>query len=278
MTHSFREMLDTRRAYPGFTLAVLITLGLAGLIGLMTFLMQLQPGFMGMAHGTEPHHHVHDLTYGFLFTTAVIGMLAQLRQPSKNVAGMLMALIPWIGLLVAAVLSTDAGVMLSAERLLVAVGTVIAAVLHPARHDFFSSFKLTRVNWVMLALVVIAAVPLLAFASTNIGLQGTTDEHAGMGHYGFIAAFSFTVIGVGLVASLRPDGWRLTALVASLLPVFLGLISLMYTDVSSSLEPVWAFAVIGWGAMFVAAAEVSKDAQSSTLLGLRAAVSKSERA
>jgi hypothetical protein len=52
----------------------------------------------------------------------------------------------------------------------------------------------------------------------------------------------------------------------------------MYTDVSSSLEPVWAFAVIGWGAMFVAAAEVSKDAQSSTLLGLRAAVSKSERA
>jgi hypothetical protein len=278
MTHGLRQWMHSLRAYPGFAFALLITLALAGLIGLMVFLMQLQPGFMGMAHGTEPQHRTHDLTYGFLFSTAVVGMLAQLRRPSKNVAGMLMALIPWVALLLVAVLSTDAGVTLSTERLLVAVGTVIAALLHPAEREFLRSFSVSRVNWVMLALVVIAAVPLLAFAATNIGLQGTvTDDHSGMGHYGFMAAFSLTVIGVGLLASLRPDGWRVTAWVAGLLPAFLGLTSLLYPDTSSSLDPVWAFAAIAWGAMFVGAAELTKDAKSPTLLGLRARYRKSER-
>jgi hypothetical protein len=126
-----RETTQSLRAYPGFALAVLVTLGLAGLIGGMTLLMQLQPGFMGMAHGTEPSHRAHDLTYGFLFLTAVVGILVQLRRPLKNAAGMLMALTPWMGLLLAAILSTDAGVILSAERILVGVGSIAAAFLHP---------------------------------------------------------------------------------------------------------------------------------------------------
>jgi uncharacterized cupredoxin-like copper-binding protein len=252
-------MMRSLRASPVFALVVLVTLGLAGVIGLMVLLMQLQPGFMGMAHGTEPHHRVHDLMYGLLFATAVVGMLAQLRRPSKNVAGMLMALIPWVGLLLAAVLSTDVVVIRSAERILVAAGTIIAVLLHPARRAFFRSFSVSRINWVMLALVIIAAVPLLAFASSNIGLQRTVpNDHAGMGHYGFMAAFSFTVIGVGLLASLRPDGWRLTAWVAGLLPALLGLASVVFPDASSSLGLVWAVAAIAWGVVFVGAAELTK--------------------
>jgi hypothetical protein len=131
----------------------------------------------------------------------------------------------------------------------------------------------------MLVLVVIAAVPLLAFAATNIGLQRTvTDDHAGMGHYGFMAAFGFAVIGVGLLASLRPDGWRPTAWMAGLLPALLGLASAMYPDASSSLGLIWAFAAIAWGAVFIATAELTKDAELPTLVGLRGAVSRSERA
>jgi hypothetical protein len=265
MMGSLREARNSIRASPGFALAWLITLGLAGLIGLMTLLMSLLGGFLGMAHFTEPTHRIHDLTYGFLFTTAVAGLLAQLRRPSKNVAGMLMALIPWVGLLLAAVLSTEAGVIRSAERMLVAAGTVVALLLHPARRDFFRSFTVSRINWVMLGLVIIAAVPLLGFASTNIGLQGiVTNEHAGMGHYGFMAAFGFTVIGVSLLASLRPDGWRLTAWVAGLLPAALGVASVVYPDVDSSLSVVWAVAAIAWGVVFVAAAELTRHAQDLT--------------
>jgi hypothetical protein len=265
---SLREVRHTLRSYPGFALVVLITLGLAGLIGLMVLLMQVLGGFLGMAHFTEPQHRTHDLTYGLLFTTAVVGLLAQLRRPSKNVAGMLMALLPWVGLLLAAVLSTETGVIRSAERILVAAGTVTAALLHPARRDLVRSLSPSRVNWVMLALLILAAVPLLAFASTNIGLQRSlADDHAAMGHYGFMAAFGFTVIGVGLLASLRPEGWRLTAWVAGLLPALLGLASVVYPEVSSSLGRVWSLAAMGWGIAFVVTAELTRHAESPRLLG-----------
>ena len=130
----------------------------------------------------------------------------------------------------------------------------------------------------MPVLVIIAAVPLLAFASTNIGLQRTvSNEHAALGHHGFMAAFSFTVIGVGMLASLRPDGWWLSAWVAGLLPVLLGLASVVFSDVDSSLGPIWALAAIAWGVVFVAVAELTRDAESPTLLGSWGRVSKSER-
>jgi hypothetical protein len=262
------EPVPSFRAHPGFALAVLITLGLAGLIGLMVFLMQVRPGFLGMAHFTRPHHRIHDLTYGFLFTTAVVGLLAQLRRASRNVAGMVMALIPWVALLLAAILSTDAGVIRSAERMLVAAGTVVAAVLHPARGGFFRSFRLSRVNWMMLALVIIAAVPLLASATSNIALQRTvTNEHALMGHYGFVAAFSFTVIGVGLLASFRPDGWRLAAWVPGLLPALLGMASLIFPDVDSSLDASWALVAISWGVVFIGAALLTREREGRPATG-----------
>jgi hypothetical protein len=260
--HSVRdETRQSFRASPIFALAVLLALGIAGLIGLMVLMMQLQPGFMGMAHFTDPRHRVHDLTFGFLVGVAGVGLLAQLRRPSKNVAGMLMALIPWVGLLLAGVLSTDVyRVMVINPSRSVATVTVITALLHPTGRDFFRSFSVSRVNWVMLALVIIAAVPLFGFTFTNIGLQGTVpDEHAAMGHYGFMAAFGFTVTGVGLLASLRPEGWRVPAWIAGLLPALLGLASLLYPDNSSSLGLVWALAAIAWGVVFVAAAERTKN-------------------
>jgi plastocyanin len=252
----FRDVVQSFRASPVFAVYVLLTLGIAGVIGSMLLLMQVQPGFLGMGHFTDPSHRVHELTYSFLFGVALVGILAQLRRPTQNVAGMLMAVIPWAGLLLAALLSGDTGVILSTERLLVAAGTVMATLLHPAGRDFFGSFSLARVNRAMLGLVVVAAVPLLVFAFTNVGLQATlTDDHAAQGHYGFMAAFGFTAVGVGLVASARPTGWRLTAWVAGALPALLGLSSLLYPDNASSLGSVWSIAAIVWGIVFVFVAE-----------------------
>src|SRR5919106_1026598 len=276
-----RETQRSLRASPVFALYALIALGLAAFIGLMFGQMAWQldvflPGQFGqMAHGATESHRVHDFTYGLLVTTGVVGVLAQLRRPKKNVAGMVMALIPFAGLLLTGVLSADAVDVVVRRNPLYLVAAVagIAALLHPAGRGFFRSFSVSRVNWIMLALVGIAAGPLLAFASTNIRLQGSVpDDHANLGHYGFMAAFSFTVIGVGVLASLRPDGWRLTAWVTGLLPALLALVSLVYQDASSSLDRAWAFAAIAWGAIFLVAAEVSKGAQGPTLLSLRAAV------
>jgi hypothetical protein len=271
---SFRELIDSLRASPVFALAVLITLAQAGLNALMVLLMSLAPELLPaplsqMQHFTLLEHRIHDLTFGFLFVPAALGLLAQLGRPARNVAGMAMALIPWAGLLLAALLSEAfAPVILFNPSRVVAALTLIAALLHPAGRHFFRSFRVSRVDWTSLALVAVAAVPLLAFASINIGLQRTLPgPHAAMGHYGFMAAFAFTVIGVGLVASLRPAGWRLSAWVAGLLPVLLGVASLLYPLVDSSLGLGWALAAIAWGVGFVARSELAAKAVTAAPAG-----------
>ena len=128
-------------------------------------------------------------------------MLAQLRRPSENVANQLMAL-PWIALGLASVLS-GTWIRFAPAPLLGAL-TLLAIILHPTGRGFFRSFRVSRVNRVMLALVIIAAVPLVAFASCNVAMQGSVaNDHAGLGHYGFMAAFSFTLIGVASTALER---------------------------------------------------------------------------
>ena len=252
-----RDVARSLRATPTFAFYELVMLLLAGIVAVITFKPQWL-GLEGFGHFGDPEHRIHDLTYGFTYTTAVVGVLAQLRRPERNVAGMVMAVVPWAGFGLAAVLSEEAFVFRSTERITVAYVVVIAALLHPAGRRFFGSFRASRLNRVMLALAVVAAVPLLAFASTNLRLQRTVpDVHAALGHYGFMAAFAYTVIGVALLASLRPDGGRLTAWVAGLLPALAGIASLAYGEVSSSLEVGWALAAIAWGAAFVAAAEAT---------------------
>jgi hypothetical protein len=271
--HSLREMLHSLRAAPGFALALLITLAAAAFNGLAVFQPALIGGVIDMSdmHFVGAQHRTHDLAFGFLFLPGVVGIFAQFRRPSKNVAGQLMAVIPSAALLLTLVLTvvlTNNTTVLQPPWVTVMTSALIATTLHPAGRDFFRSFSDGRTSWVMLALVIIAAVPLLVFASTNLGLQGTvTDDHASLGHYGFMVAFSFTVIGTGLLASLRPDGWRLTAWVAGLLPALLGATSVMYPDATSSLGPVWAFAATAWGVGFVAAAELAKDAGGRCSLG-----------
>jgi hypothetical protein len=263
MTHALREVLQSLRTWPVFAFYVLVTLAVAGIIALITF----DVIDLGMTHFGEASHRTHDVTYGLLFTTLVVGTFAQLRQPGRNVAGMVMALIPVAALLLAAVLSSDVDAVFDFNPLRYAAAvTVVAALLHPTGRTFFRSFTISRVNWVLLALVGIAAVPLIAFASTSIRRQRTVaDMHVFMGHYGFMAALSFTVIAVGIVASMRPVGWRLTAWVAGLLPTVLGATSILYPDAASSLDLTWALAAIAWGVGFIAVAAVTGAAAEPTL-------------
>ena len=158
--------------------------------------------------------------------------------------------------------------------------TLLATGLHPTGRGLFGSFELSRASRPMVVLVAAAAVPLLADAIASAGLQrGVADEHAALGHYGFMAAFAVTVVAVGLLASLRPDGWWLPAWVAGVLAALLGLVSLVFPDVESGLPPLWAVAAIVWGVAFVAVAELTQDARYPSLIGWRGgAVQRSESA
>jgi hypothetical protein len=251
----WRTELGWRRA--AFTVVVLVTLGFFGFIAVVLVYPDLIAGLLGHeiaghigGHFRSVHHRVHDLTFGFTFGTAAVGVLAQLRAPAKNISGQLMALIAVVSLVLTSALTNS---WVFAPLPIFGALILLATILHPTGQVFFKSFSLSRMSRPMLALVIVAAVPLLAFTSRNIGLQRTViNDHAALGHYGFMAAFSLTVIGAGLLASLRPDGWMLTAWITGLLPALLGLISLVYPNLDSSLGPVWALAAIAWGAGFLA--------------------------
>lgn len=241
-----------------FWLIVLVALGLYVMIGLMVLAMQIRPGFMGMAHGTLPHHRVHDLTFALIMAAGASGLIAQLRAPARNIAGQLMALIPWIALLLAFSLATTW--LLFAPAPILGALALAATILHPARDDFSRSLSFTRVDRGMLTLMIVAALPLLAMAYRNIALQRALDsDHATLGHYGFMAAFSLTVLGIAALASLRPVGWRLAAWTAGALPAVLGVLSLSYPTNDSSLNSRWASAAIAWGLAFITVALRGND-------------------
>src|SRR5918996_1127495 len=192
-----REVIGTLRSAPWFALGLLISLVAAGFNGLMVMFMILGlqaflPGpFAQMGHFTEPHHRIHDLTFAFLFLPAIVGVLAQLRRPSKNIAAMWMALVPTGALVLTLVLTLAVGGnvrVLQPPWLTVAAGVLVATALHPAGGKLLRAFRASRLSWQLLALTLVAAVPLLVFAAANIGLQGSADdEHAAAGHYGFMA-------------------------------------------------------------------------------------------
>jgi hypothetical protein len=248
-----------------FSLAVWVTLVLAGSFGLMVLAMQL--GLLAMSHFTEHHHRVHDIIFALLVGTSVVGMLAQVRAPARNVAGQLMALVPFAALLLSVALTNTA--VLSPPWLLVGASTVLALMFHPAG-DPVRSFAPRRLDPAMLGLVAVATVPLLALAATNVGLQRAgPNEHAVLGHYGYMAAFTFTVIGAGVLASARPPGWRLVAWAAGALPVLFGLASLLLADVDSRLSAEWAAAAVSWGVAFVALAERAGRRETAVRPGAR---------
>src|SRR2546430_459000 len=163
---SLMAQISVRRGV--FFVVVLLTLALAGLFAGMVVLMNVQPGFLGMAHFTELHHRIHDLSFAFLNATTTVGMLAQLRRPVRNVASQLMALVPFAALLLSVVLTNWS--VLSPPWLLVGAAAVLATMLHPAGGPL-RSFSFPRADRPMLALIGIPAVPLLAFAFPTLGPQ-----------------------------------------------------------------------------------------------------------
>lgn len=230
-------------------------------------------------------HRIHDFGLSLLFWTAAIGLLAQLRNPRRNVAGQLMAIVPWAGLLIAFALTSH-----WAPAPIVAVFgglSVLAAIVHPSGRGLVEAVSVSGVNRVLLALVIVAAVPLLAFAVTQIGLQtGTIEpahdhgeaghdhqevhqEHVESGHFALMMALSIAIIGVGLVASLRPPGWRLAAWVTGGLPVVIGIASLVYPEAASSADLIWGIAAVFWGVLFITTAQYTEDSDLRTTFRAR---------
>lgn len=265
-----------------FLVAALSALVLLGLNGALVLRASLFDGILNpnVVAGAASHfgnldHRIHDVTFALLYAPAIVGLAVQLRSPMRNVAGQIMALVPWASLGLVFLLTrywTPFGTTFQMYATAVYGGFTLSALfLHPRGRDLVASFGRSRASRPMLALVAVAAVPLLRFAAINVGRQrevAAADIHWQLGHYGFMAAIGITVVAVGVLASLRPIGWRLTAWVAAGLAILLGVLSLMYPDADSGFSIPWAVAALGWGVSFVAVAESRPKRVVSRTLGV----------
>lgn len=288
--------------YIAFSLVVLAYLGFLAVINALMFLpaLGLLPdnalsamGHFGSFLATgNTHDLIHELVFALVVGTAAVGLLSQLLKPKENFVGQLVAITAWVAMILIAALTNN----WVPQPLFIIFGglTLLATIFHPAGLGLFTWVRGAKLNRVLLILVIIAAVPLLALAYTNIDLQtaagggaglfghnppafhggnsdqsfnntgsmATDDEetdeqkHAALGHYRNLAVLSFIIILIGILASFRPKGWRLAAWVAGFLPISLGLASIVLPEAESSLGTIWSFAAIAWGVVFITAAEL----------------------
>ncbi len=270
----------------------LVVLGYVGFLGFITVMMFLPDNRIAtMEHFSffstgETDDLIHELVFALIVGTAAVGLFSQLWKPKENFAGQLVALIAWGAMIVTAALTGN----WVPQPLFIIFGglTLLATILHPKGLGLFRWFRATQVNRVLLLLVIIVAVPLLPFALRNINLQresggagslfnhqipamhggnvepsqdqqsdevGHEQMHGNLGHLRNFAVMSLIIMGVGLLASLRPSGWRFATWVAGLLPAALGLASVVLPNAESSLSLIWSLVAIAWGTHFIVMAE-----------------------
>ncbi len=212
--------------------------------------LSLIGGWFG-AGGREVHK-AHDLAYGALAGILIaLPFLLQARRPETKPAVMQGA--------AAAGLGFAAGYALGGEPLFALVPIVVAVVLwwfHPSRGQ--GARLGGRSQPIMAALAVLAAIPLVIYAFDQAAIQRACvegDQHCEEFHYAGMAALAFALPLVGIVASFRSPGWRITArLVAGAAAVF-GLSGILFPDLPSSIGTTWGTVALGGSVLFVAVAE-----------------------
>jgi hypothetical protein len=234
------------RVFAGTAVATLVLLFLSSPLALLWLGWFLDEG------SDQISHRVHEITFGALFAVVFVGVVAQLRHPERNLAGMLQAILA-VGVLAAVEVSASG----SADPLLLlyVVPVVTLAVLHPARRRLFWP-PLAPGGW-QLGLGL-AAVPALLVMATDELDRASQQVGGHVEHWGAMAAFAFTVIGLILIAGLRPPGWRVSAWSAGVATAIYAGTSVAYPDDASSAvlrTPPWVFMALVWSGLFVVVAE-----------------------
>lgn len=248
----------------------------------------LVTSWFGVAGALPPEfleigHRLHEVAFALITWPLVVGLLAQFRSPKRNIAGMWVAMVMPVSVALALAVTNfwDPAMIL----VFIGVPTLLALLLHPAGLDLLRTINIDRVNRVTLVLLVVAAVPLGAFAATQVGLQtgaiqvdhdhagGHAEEvheqHVEFGHFAFTAGFIFAIILTGLIAVLQQPGWWLAAWLTGAMSTVYGLASLAAPEAASNPGMLWAVLMVVWGIAFVLAAEYTQDSDAPSLLNGR---------
>ncbi len=229
------------RVFAGVAIATLVLLFLSSPLALLWLGWFLDEG------SDQISHRVHEITFGALFAVVFVGVVSQLRHPERNVAGMQQAILA-VGVLTAVELLASE----SADPLLLVyvLPVLVLAVLHPARRRLLWP-PLAPSGWQLA--VGLAAVPALEAMSSDELDLASRQVGGHVEHWGAMAAFALTVIGLLLLAGLRPPGWRVPAWTAVGVMTIYAATSIAYPDDASSAvlrtEP-WVVLALVWAVVY----------------------------
>lgn len=196
---------------------------------------------------------VTDLGYGVLFGIILTGgLLVQLRDPERKIAGVQQALLVIPALVVGSAIASDSQNLVPALIMLPAIGILL--VLHRAREEFFA--RGAPSSRALLAITVIGGVPLVAYAR-DMGAQAR--DLAGPPHHvqrlSTMAAMALAIVLTGLLAALQTRGWRIPAWSAGTAAIVFGLASVVFPDQPGAVGRGWGSIAVVGGLLFIAAGE-----------------------
>lgn len=238
--------------------------------------------FTGWFPGTDlGPHRLHQIVIAATLWAVLLGMLVQLHAPETSIGGVYQTALVVLAVFVGGAV----GGFFLPPVLIFLVLAIVAAALHPAGRDVVRVLTPRKLDRWLLALVIVAAVPLLLFAANQTALQlGTAghshaehaeagsehekahQEHIDEGHFASMTGLAFAIIALGLLASLRPPGWWLPAWTAGGMAVVYGLASTLFPDLASSAGTLWGGLAVLWGMGLVATAELTQEEGASSPL------------
>jgi predicted benzoate:H+ symporter BenE len=155
-------------------------------------------------------------------------------------------------LVIASGIASDAQNLVPVLILLPAIGILLA--LHPAREAFFR--RGSGPSRALLALTVIGAVPLIAYA---LDMGARARDLAGPPHHAqrlsTMAAMALAIGLTGLLAALRTRGSRIPAWSAGAAAIVFGLASVVFPDQPGAVGHGWGALAIAGGVLFIAVGE-----------------------
>jgi len=202
---------------------------------------------------------VSELSHGALAGIIItVGLLAQLRLPERRIAGVQQAVLGILAFLITALIGGRQEPL--QESLLFLAAVAVLVVLHPARSEFFQLGTSLTASMAIISVlgaipVVIYSVNVLSQARQFVGPPHHADRFAEM------AAAAVAIVLVGMLASLRSRGWRISAWSAGAAAAVVGLASIVFPDAPGAVGRFWGTLAVGAGVLFVGLAELADRPQ-----------------
>ncbi|KAB1189170.1 MULTISPECIES: hypothetical protein [Haloferax] len=238
-----------------FYLLTLVTLGMAA--AFISELLAFAITGWGAGGDVLAEHRLHLMVIAANVWIIILSVASQLYRPLKRVALMQVAFLVTTLVL----LGTIVGGGPVEEVVPFFVLTGLMTLFHPAGRKVISLGD--DYSPALLGLVAVAALPVLAFAVNQFTLQSSGDIHAMAGHYMEMTTMSVGLLILGLIAAGGAPGHRFVAWLTAGLAVYFGAVSLVFPTQVSSVDMMWAIALVLWGLAFVVVSELRVSGRTS---------------